>query len=363
MERKTGLIAVVLAVTLLGSAVTAAVVANEHQQAGNETEADFQNQTLVSVVHMSPDAPAVDVMAGNTTLAENVSFGDATQYAYVPAGEYTVTVTAADGAGEDNATETPMETPEEGTPAEETPDEGTPTEMTPGEDDATDGEVLYETNVTLDAREVTSVVAQGEATEGGTAPFELVPVSDDAWTPEEDNAALRVAHFSPDAPAVDVTAGNGSVVLAENVTFGNTSEYASVPAGEYTAEIRVAAPDNNGTVVTTANVTLESEEAYTAWAGGYAAPEEAAGNESLQVFLTQDASATIELPGEDAETPAPETPTPEGTETPGMNETETPDEGTETPGMNETETPDEGTATPEAGTPGEDDGTPAEGEA
>src|SRR6056297_3975493 len=57
-------------------------------------------------------------------------------------------------------------------------------------------------------------------------------------------AQVRVAHLSPDAPAVDVLV-DGDAVL-EGVEFGTVSEYLEVPAGERTVTIQTA---ENDTVV------------------------------------------------------------------------------------------------------------------
>lgn len=54
-------------------------------------------------------------------------------------------------------------------------------------------------------------------------------------------AKVRVGHFSPDAPAVDVYA-NGGAILTE-VPFGVLSEYLEVPGGTYTIEVVAAGAD------------------------------------------------------------------------------------------------------------------------
>jgi hypothetical protein len=56
-----------------------------------------------------------------------------------------------------------------------------------------------------------------------------------------DTAQVRVGHFSPDAPAVDVYA-NGGAILTE-VPFGVLSDYLEVPAGTYTIEVVAAGAD------------------------------------------------------------------------------------------------------------------------
>lgn len=107
-----------------------------------------------------------------------------------------------------------------------------------------------------------------------------------------------MVHLSPDAPPVDVTTtvDNETLVLAENVSYLDSQDYLTVQAGNYTVDIRQAAPDNNGTVVATANVTLESGSAYTALAVGNAVPTD--GGEPLQAVLLEDATTTISLPGD-----------------------------------------------------------------
>jgi hypothetical protein len=58
---------------------------------------------------------------------------------------------------------------------------------------------------------------------------------------QDDAAKVRVGHFSPDAPAVDVYA-NGGAILSD-VPFGVLSEYLEVPAGTYTIEVVAAGAD------------------------------------------------------------------------------------------------------------------------
>lgn len=57
----------------------------------------------------------------------------------------------------------------------------------------------------------------------------------------DEMAKVRVGHFSPDAPAVDVYA-NGGTILTE-VPFGMLSDYLDVPAGTYTIEVVAAGAD------------------------------------------------------------------------------------------------------------------------
>ncbi len=258
---------VLLAIALVGAALAvggvAAIDAQDDGEMQNQTdsanETDLQQSAYVRAVHASPDAPAVDVLVNNETVLSNVSFGDVSEYLTVEAGTYNVTIAAADD-----------------------PDT-----------------VVFDDAVTFEPRSVTSLAASGEISEDADTTFEPVLFEDSAFTPAENESAISIAHLAPDAPAVDVTAGNGSVVLADDVTFQNASDYVTVPAGNYTAEIRAATEDNNGSIVTTVDVSLHGETAYTAWAVGYLNPDEAPADTPFEVLLTEDATMTLQLPSDD----------------------------------------------------------------
>jgi hypothetical protein len=84
-----------------------------------------------------------------------------------------------------------------------------------------------------------------------------------AGSAESDEAGLRVAHASPDAPAVDVYVDGSAVV--EGLEFRSVTEYLELEAGEYDIAVNVAGTET--TVFSADGVTLDSEE-YTAVALG-----------------------------------------------------------------------------------------------
>ncbi|MFC7096828.1 DUF4397 domain-containing protein [Halobaculum marinum] len=235
------------------------------QQVQEEDGPTTQETAYVRVLHASPDAPAVDVALNNETVVSDLAFGESTEYLSVAAGEYELTITTADG-----------------------------------------GDTVYESNVTVGPRSVTTVAASGEVGENASQPFAPLFISDDAYEPEEGEAAVAVAHLSPDAPAVDITVEGSDVVVAENVSYGFVTDYVTVPEDEYTLEIRAASEDNNGTIVGTVEVELDEESAYTAYAIGSLAGEN--DSEPFQIALTPDATTTVELPDDDAEVVEPEGP-------------------------------------------------------
>ena len=60
-----------------------------------ETEVVSGSNAKVRVVHLSPNAPAVNIVADNQELFANVKYRDVTPYIAIPAKEYTVNVEEA----------------------------------------------------------------------------------------------------------------------------------------------------------------------------------------------------------------------------------------------------------------------------
>lgn len=313
-------VVVIVAAMVVAGLVVAGGVAGQQEADEAGDESFDQDTTFLRVAHVSPDAPAVDVFVDGEEVLSDVEFGDVSDYLVLSAGEYDVEITPA------------------------------------GDEDTT----VFEGNVTLEPRQATTLYAAGEVGDDASQPFEPILLDDDAFEPGDNESTVSVVHLSPDAPTVDVTADDGDVVLAENVSYGNASEYTNVSAGEYTVEVRPATADNDGDVVATANVTLEGGTAYSVLAVGYVGGFESELGEAFQLSPIEDATVTIDLPSEDEETPEEdEEPTPEedeeapeeDEETPDEDEEATPEEATPT----ETVTPDEETptetVTPDGGTP------------
>ncbi|WP_240334602.1 DUF4397 domain-containing protein [Halorussus sp. MSC15.2] len=198
----------------------------------------------VRVAHLSPDAPAVDVLVDGSVALEGVEYGTVSDYLQVPAGEHTVTIRTAE-----NET------------------------------------VVFEGNVSVEAGTMYTVAAIGEVSEDT---FRPAIFTDDVEV-SEGNASVRLIHASPDAPAVDVTVAGSGAVLYDNVTFGNATDYVEVPAGDYTLEVRPATENNDGEVVTTFDVSLESGTAYSAIASGYLTPDDEPADVPFDLIVATDA--------------------------------------------------------------------------
>ena len=186
--------------------------------------ADSHEGAMVRVGHFSPDAPAVDIYANGAILAdlEGVEFGTLSGYIEVPADTYSIAVVVA---GED--------------PAEAT--------------------VIGPADVALEAGSKSTIAATGFVAD--IAPIIL----DDSVETEEGMAQVRIVHFSPDAPAVDV-APDGADALLTDLAFGLDTGYVPLPEGEYDLEVRVAGTDT--VAIQLDPITLDGDTAYSVFAIG-----------------------------------------------------------------------------------------------
>lgn len=155
----------------------------------------------VRVVHASPDAPAVDVYVNGTKTLTNVPFFTASDYLDLPAGTYRVQVSPT------------------GQPA---------------------SAAVIDANATIEAGKAYTVAATGQV-----ANIQASIVVDDLSAPAAGKAKVKVYHFSPDAPAVDVKL-KGGATLIPNLAFPNASDYLEVDAGSYDLEVT---PNGVATVV------------------------------------------------------------------------------------------------------------------
>jgi hypothetical protein len=141
------------------------------------------------------------------------------------------------------------------------------------------GNILLSGTVTVEAGQDYSIIARGST----TSSVGLTTVEDENGPPAVGEARLRVAHFSPDAPAVDILVDGARVVT--NLSFQEVSGYLSVPAGSYS----VGVAPTGGAPIATFDVTLEAGKVYTAWANGLLA---GSGAQAFTVTPTIDASYT-----------------------------------------------------------------------
>ncbi|NUC72641.1 DUF4397 domain-containing protein [Haloterrigena sp. SYSU A558-1] len=219
---------------------------NGAEDMNNESESDDMDEAMgnVRVAHLSPDAPNVDVWVDGDAVLEDVPYRAVSDYLPLEPGTYAVEITAA----------------------------GDPDTVV-FDDDLEVGEGDY------------TVAAVGEL-EGDDQPFEVMVYEDDLSDPG-DQARIRLVHASPDAPAVDVTAGDGETVLFEGAAFGDAAAV-EVPGDMYTLEVRPATDANDGDAVATFDVEPDAGTVSSAFAVGYLEPESAPADEPFDLEVVVD---------------------------------------------------------------------------
>lgn len=174
---------------------------------------------MVRVIHASPDAPAVDVYVNGNIAVSNVPFFTASDYLDLPAGTYQIQVTPT------------------GEPATA---------------------AVIDASATVEAGKAYTIAATGLV--ANIAP---TIIEDDLTAPAAGNAHVRVYHFSPDAPAVDVQLADGTKLI-EGLAFPDASDYLPVPAGSY--DIQVVPAGGSDVVIDLAGTTLEAGNIYSVFA-------------------------------------------------------------------------------------------------
>ena len=205
------------------AAALAAMLALPVVAVGQDASPEAMAETAkVRVGHFSPDAPPVDVYANGDAILTEVPFGVLSDYLEVPGGTYTIEVVAA------------------------------------GQDPA-DGAVIGPVDLDFAAGTATTVAATN-----ALASIEAQVIAD-APAPQDGGAQVRVVHFSADAPAVDVAADGGDVVV-ENLAYPTATEYLDLAAGEYDLEVR---PTGTTDVALDIDpVTLDAGTSYSVFAIG-----------------------------------------------------------------------------------------------
>ncbi len=203
----------------------------------------------VRVLHLSPNTPAVDVLAGlsedaKAPLVQGAEYTNVTDYLPVPTGNYFIDVTPA----------------------------GDPDTVAIDINDLPlDGDLSY------------SVAAIGLL--GGDPALGPLLLIDDAFA--SDQAQLRIIHASPDAGSVDVLV-NGGVAL-DGFEFGTATDYLALDPGAY--DLEIIQESTGDTLFSVNGLELSSGLVASAFAIGTVESTDTA---PFDVLITADATAVPE---------------------------------------------------------------------
>lgn len=178
------------------------------------------SNSTTMIIHASPDAPGVDILVDNAVAGTNLQYLQNTPYVTLPSGTRNIKV---------NVT-------------------GTST-------------TVIEGNLNFEKDKDYSIFAVNSV-----ANIEPLVLEDNLAAPASGKAHVRFIHLSPDAPAVDITLSDGTVVFG-NVAFKAYTAFTPLDAGTYNLQVRLAGTST--VVLDLGNITLTSGEIYTAYARGF----------------------------------------------------------------------------------------------
>jgi hypothetical protein len=180
-------------------------------------------QARLRALQASPDLPAVDVMVDGAVALGGINFKETTPYLNFAPGSHTIEIVPAGG--------------------------GTP--------------LLSSTVDLSDTVDYTFVAA------GNQAALESVLVIDQNRPLPYEQARVRLGNLSPDMAAVDFALSGGAVITDNvNLAFKGIGNYAVLPAGTYTVEVRSAGTST--VLFTLPNVTFKTNSVYSLFIQGVA---------------------------------------------------------------------------------------------
>lgn len=188
---------------------------------GNFPFPPAKNMAQVMLIHASPDAPGVDAFLDEVLVAENLEYPNSTRYTSLDEGEHNVNLKV------------------------------TGTDQT-----------VIDAPLDLKGDQYYSIFACGAV--AGIAPL---VVEDHFLTLRADSAQVRFIHLSPNAPAVDVTLTDGTVLFS-NVLFKGATLFQPFAIGRVDLQVRLAGTET--VVVELKDVLLAPSVVYTIWAKGFA---------------------------------------------------------------------------------------------
>ena len=188
---------------------------NTTKYANNELSMGY-----VRVIHTVPDAPNVDIYANDKLIINNLAYGSYTDYLPIPEGTYKISLYVA----------------------------------------GTRNSPVLANVLTVNKNSILTIAAVGTLSDIG-----LLAITDANETKKPGKAMIRFLHLSPNAPAVDITLPNGTVIFS-NISFKHITSYIDVVPMNYTLQVRVAGTSN--VVLTVPNVNLNADKYYTIYAIG-----------------------------------------------------------------------------------------------
>jgi len=201
----------------------------------NNANRNDMSMGYVRVIHAVPDAPNVDIYANDKLIVNNLAYGNYTDYLTVPQGIYKISVYPV----------------------------------------GTKNSPVVSNMLEINNNSMLTVAAVGTLNDIG-----LLAISDANEAKRTGNAMIRFLHLSPNAPAVDITLPDGTVIFS-NVPYKHITPYIDAMPMSYTLQVRVAGTSD--VVLTVPDVDLAADKYYTIYAIGLVGEEP-----DLEALLIED---------------------------------------------------------------------------
>lgn len=185
----------------------------------DEVMAPTPSTSKVLITHASPDAPGVDILVDNVKAITNLTFPNSTAYTPLNSGTRNVKVNVS----------------------------GTTT-------------TALQANLNLAMDKNYSVFAVNNVSS-----IEAVVLEDNLTSPASGKSHVRFVHLSPNAPAVDITLTNGTVVFGDYI-FKEASAFTPLDAGTYNLQVRLTGTST--VVLDLPGIALTDGKIYTVFAKG-----------------------------------------------------------------------------------------------
>ncbi|SDK99681.1 DUF4397 domain-containing protein [Natronincola ferrireducens] len=177
-------------------------------------------RSYIRVFHAVPDAPAVDVYANDCLIVKNISYKHVSHYLSLPAGPTNIKIYPAGSR------------------------------VNP----------VLDVNIVVPPMEILTVAAVGTL-----STIELLVIEEPKFCAPYYKTNIRFGHLSPNAPTVDITLKDGTVIFS-NVSFKDVTDYIRVAPGIYELQVRIAG--TNQVVLNLPSVALNPKNFYTIYAVG-----------------------------------------------------------------------------------------------
>lgn len=195
--------------------------------------------SYVRVLNASPNSPPIDIYLDNKLIVQNLSYKEFSRYLLFPAGNHNIKVYPS-GQKVNPIIDSPINLP-------------------PG----------FAFNI---------------AAIGSFPNIILYAIPEPTAPQNFGKACVRFIHLSPNAPAIDIRVPDGTRIFS-NIKYEDFTEYACVPSGTYTFQVRPAGTTD--VLATIPNIQLMPNKYYAIYAVGLAG-----GSPPLQAFIVEEGPST-----------------------------------------------------------------------